>query len=75
MQKIMDSFYYVLGITLKIAYIIAIIFTLIAVIGTLFVNKVDLPAIYVFGIIAIALRFTKNAYSKHQKSKARNRYV
>lgn len=75
MQKVKDSICYVIEVTLKIAYILAIIFTMIAVIGTLFINKVDLPAIYVFGVITIALRFTKNAYMKHQRNKAQQRYV
>ena len=75
MQKVKNSIFYVIGVTLKIAYVLAIIFTMIAVIGTLFVNKVDLPAIYVFGAITIALRFTKNAHMKHQRNKAKHRYV
>ena len=60
MKKVAASFYYTIGITLKIAYIIGIVFTLIAIIGTLFINKVDMPAIYLFAAITIGLRIIKS---------------
>lgn len=68
MKKVAASFYYTIGITLKIAYIIGIVFTLIAIIGTLFINKVDMPAVYLFAAITIGLRIIKSRFNNTKYS-------